>query len=57
NATVGSQGVLQAVYNLSDGTGTWYQCADIQVINATTASSVAIAMVSPHIGIITIFVG
>ncbi|CAG8784099.1 21929_t:CDS:2, partial [Racocetra persica] len=57
NATVGSQGVLQAVFKLSDGTGSWYQCADIQVINATTASSVAIAMVSPHIGAITIFVG
>ncbi|CAG8691380.1 24622_t:CDS:2 [Racocetra persica] len=58
NATVGSQGVLQAVFKLSDINSSWYQCADIQVVNSVSANSAnSIAMVSPQIGAITLFVG
>ncbi|CAG8683093.1 4251_t:CDS:2 [Gigaspora margarita] len=56
NATVGSQGVLQAVFALSpaSGNGSWYQCSDIKITNDFKASSVA--NVSPHISAIALFV-
>ncbi|CAG8588847.1 4056_t:CDS:2, partial [Dentiscutata heterogama] len=57
NATIGSQGVLQAVFALApaSGNGSWYQCADIKVTGDTKTSSAV--NVSPHIGAITLFVG
>ncbi|CAG8627849.1 14773_t:CDS:2, partial [Cetraspora pellucida] len=38
NAIVGSQGILQSVFNLSTGNGAWYQCADIKVTSDTQSS-------------------
>ncbi|RIB02378.1 hypothetical protein C2G38_2050111 [Gigaspora rosea] len=56
NATVGSQGVLQAVFAIApgSGSGSWYQCSDIKITNDVRASSVA--NVSPHISAIALFV-
>ncbi|CAG8496534.1 7897_t:CDS:2 [Cetraspora pellucida] len=39
NAVVGSQGILQSVFNLSTGNGAWYQCADIKVTGDTQPSA------------------
>ncbi|KAF0526549.1 cytokine inducing-glycoprotein [Gigaspora margarita] len=39
NAVVGSQGILQSVFNLSTGNGAWYQCADIKVTGDTRSSA------------------
>ncbi|CAG8853653.1 18057_t:CDS:2, partial [Gigaspora margarita] len=39
NAIVGSQGILQSVFNLSTGNGAWYQCADIKVTGDTQPSA------------------
>ncbi|CAG8489888.1 1501_t:CDS:2 [Dentiscutata erythropus] len=57
NATIGSQGVLQAVFALTpaSGNGSWYQCADIKVTGDTKTNSAA--NVSPHISAITLFIG
>ncbi|CAG8728254.1 3049_t:CDS:2 [Gigaspora margarita] len=39
NAVIGSQGVIQSVFNLSTGNGAWYQCADIKVTSDTQSTS------------------
>ncbi|CAG8636642.1 4512_t:CDS:2 [Funneliformis caledonium] len=44
NAKVGDSGVLQVVYNSTTGVTTWYQCADIHVVNANDAKSVGVNM-------------
>ncbi|CAG8629614.1 10569_t:CDS:2, partial [Racocetra fulgida] len=57
NATVGSQGVLQAVFKLADVNSSWYQCADIQVVSSVSANSAnSFTMVTPQIGAIILFV-
>ncbi|CAI2171211.1 5027_t:CDS:2 [Funneliformis geosporum] len=38
NAKVGDSGVLQAIYNSTSGNTTWYQCADIKVVNAKVSA-------------------
>jgi len=40
-AHAGDQGVLQAHYVASDGNETWYQCADIKVVAASSAPTIA----------------
>ncbi|CAG8545787.1 464_t:CDS:2 [Ambispora leptoticha] len=40
NATIGQNGVIQAVYNSSDGNTTWYSCADVRIVNDTATGTV-----------------
>ncbi|CAG8593786.1 10433_t:CDS:2 [Ambispora gerdemannii] len=39
NASIGQDGVIQAVYKSDDGNTTWYECADVKVVS-TSAKSV-----------------
>ncbi|CAG8549074.1 10877_t:CDS:2 [Paraglomus occultum] len=45
SAKAGDQGVLQAYYVSNNGNESWYQCADIKVVAASSAPTIAIGSV------------